>query len=62
MGWMKEAYRLTRKDGAPGSYAGTYGPPRRQAVIARWMTSLRQRIRPMGHTLAKMEIRAFWSS
>ena len=40
----------------------TYGPPRLQGVYAGDLISLRQRIRPVGRTLAKMEIRASRSS
>ena len=40
----------------------TYGPPRRQAISGSDLSSLRQRIRPVGWALAKMEIRAFRSS
>ena len=40
----------------------TYGPPRLHGVYAGDLISLRQRIRPVGRTLAKMEIRASRSS
>jgi putative transposase len=39
----------------------TYGPPRLQVACSSWLSSLRQRIRPLGAAAAKMEIRAFRS-
>lgn len=39
----------------------TYGPPRLQVGCSSWLSSLRQRIRPLGAAAAKMEIRAFRS-
>lgn len=40
----------------------TYGPPHLQAISRPGLVSLRQRIRSQGTALAKMEIRASWSS
>jgi len=53
IGRLLVACGLTRKK--------TYGPPRLQVACSSWLSSLRQRIRPLGAAAAKMEIRAFRS-
>ena len=62
---IKELERdLSRKDKALAETAAllvlskTYGPPRLQVFSAICLSSLRQRIRPLGCALTKMEIRA----
>ena len=58
---LQQGHGMTVSFNRPAIH-GTYGPPRLQAISRPSLISLRQRIRSQGIALAKMEIRASWSS
>jgi transposase len=68
--WLLETHQISASTGLMNktltaldlTYKKTYGPPRLQVFSAIRLSSLRQRIRPVGMALAKMEIRAPRSS